>query len=247
MCQDDANTTPGGSGNQDFKFVRLEKILTGLLPPPPPGPDTPPDTLITSGPSGSVTSSSATLEFTSTKAGSTFACSLDGAAPSPCTSPQTYNALPLGGHRFEVAATDAAGTDPSPAVRTWTRVEASSGPLTLAPTDDARVEKNNPNTKYGTSTMVGADSSPVMEGFLRFNVPATGTAITGARLRLWVTDMSEQRARGLRVGPGLDRRRHHLEQPAHPHARIGGGHRLGVHQPVRGMERFVARHRPRPP
>src|SRR4029453_5513483 len=26
VCQDDNNTTPGGSGNQDFKLTRLEKV-----------------------------------------------------------------------------------------------------------------------------------------------------------------------------------------------------------------------------
>jgi 3-phytase len=42
VCQDDKNTEPGGSGNQNFKLVRLERVL-GLWadppPPPPPGPN----------------------------------------------------------------------------------------------------------------------------------------------------------------------------------------------------------------
>jgi 3-phytase len=39
VCQDDANTTPGNSGNQNFKFVRLEKILSSLDGGLPPGPE----------------------------------------------------------------------------------------------------------------------------------------------------------------------------------------------------------------
>ena len=41
ICQDDRNTTPGGSGNQDFKLVRLERILSLWTPPPPPPPTEP--------------------------------------------------------------------------------------------------------------------------------------------------------------------------------------------------------------
>ncbi len=37
VCQDNSNTTPGSSGNQNFKLVRLEQALElGPVPPPPP-------------------------------------------------------------------------------------------------------------------------------------------------------------------------------------------------------------------
>ncbi|HLF41335.1 MAG TPA: phytase [Acidimicrobiia bacterium] len=191
VCQDDSNTTPG-TGNQNFKFVRLEKILAGLDTGAPPGPDTtPPETTITGGPSGSVTISSATLSFSANEAGSTFACSLDGAAPAPCTAPVTYSDLGLGDHRFEVAATDTAGnTDATPAVRTWTRVEAAPGPLTLLPTDDARVAQSTPNTNYGNTTLLEVDGSPVVGSYLRFDVQADAV-VTRARLRLFVTDATK--------------------------------------------------------
>jgi len=84
------------------------------------GDTTPPDTAITSGPSGTVASDSATFTFSSTEAGSTFACRLDAGAPEPCTSPQSYTGLADGEHTFAVAATDPAGnTDPTPDSRTW--------------------------------------------------------------------------------------------------------------------------------
>ena len=87
-----------------------------------------PDTTIDSGPSGTITVDSATFAFTSSEAGATFECSLDGAAYSACTSPQSFTSLAVGQHTFSVGAMDAAGdTDATPATRTWT-VEAPPPP-----------------------------------------------------------------------------------------------------------------------
>jgi len=99
-----------------------------------------PDTTIATGPSGSVSSTSATFTFTSTESGSTFQCSLDGAAFATC--PLSYSGLAQGSHTFQVRATDAAAnTDASPASRTWTvdtvapDTTITSGPAD--PTNDA--------------------------------------------------------------------------------------------------------------
>jgi hypothetical protein len=82
---------------------------------------TPPNTTIVDGPSGLVPVASASFTFTSNEAGSTFACSLDGAPFAPCTSPFAATGLAQGAHSFTVRATDAAGhADPSPASRGWT-------------------------------------------------------------------------------------------------------------------------------
>jgi chitodextrinase len=80
-----------------------------------------PDTTISSGPTGTVGIASASFSFTSTEAGSSFTCSLDGAAFSSCSSPQNYTNLANGSHTFQVRAGDAAGNiDSTPASRTWT-------------------------------------------------------------------------------------------------------------------------------
>ena len=82
---------------------------------------TAPDTTITSAPPAVSNSTSASFSFTSTEAGSTFQCSLDGAAFAACTSPRSYTALAAGSHTFQVRATDPAGnTDATPASHTWT-------------------------------------------------------------------------------------------------------------------------------
>jgi hypothetical protein len=87
----------------------------------PPADTTPPDTTISSGPSGTITTTSASFAFTSSESGSTFQCQLDGSSWSSCTSPKAYSSLGAGSHTFGVKATDAAGnTDASPATRTFT-------------------------------------------------------------------------------------------------------------------------------
>src|SRR5204862_483428 len=90
----------------------------GFLTPPD---TTPPDTTITAAPPARSNSGSASFSFTSTEAGSSFACQLDGGAFAPCVSPQSYSGLANGSHTFQVRATDAAGnTDPTPASYAWT-------------------------------------------------------------------------------------------------------------------------------
>jgi hypothetical protein len=87
----------------------------------PPTDTTPPDTSITGGPTGTVTTASASFTFSSTETGSSFQCNLDGAAFTSCTSPASYSALANSSHTFSVRAIDAAGNiDPTPATRTWT-------------------------------------------------------------------------------------------------------------------------------
>ena len=90
----------------------------------------PETSLSSSGPSGTVASTSATFEFNSNESGS-FVCTLD-AVQVGCGSPKTYSGLGQGEHTFAVQAQDVAGNlDPSPATRTWT-VDTVAPDTTLA-------------------------------------------------------------------------------------------------------------------
>ena len=81
----------------------------------------PPQSSITSGPAATTTARSATFTLSSSEAGSTFECSLDGGAFAACASPKTYSGLALGAHELRVRASDAAGNvDPTPATHGWT-------------------------------------------------------------------------------------------------------------------------------
>ncbi|HSE81724.1 MAG TPA: Ig-like domain-containing protein, partial [Gaiellaceae bacterium] len=82
---------------------------------------TEPETSIDSSMADPTNLTSASFDFSSDEAGSTFECALDGGAWGACTSPKAYVDLPDGGHSFEVRATDPAGnTDGNPASFSWT-------------------------------------------------------------------------------------------------------------------------------
>ena len=83
-----------------------------------------PQTTIDRGPASS-TAREATLRFSSSEAGSSFRCSLDGQAWKACTSPVRLTRLTVGEHQFRVRAKDPAGNlDRTPAAHSW-RVRAS--------------------------------------------------------------------------------------------------------------------------
>jgi hypothetical protein len=98
---------------------------------PPPADTTPPETTISSGPSGATRSTSATFAFAASES-ATFECQLDNAAYARCTSPANYSGLTAGVHVVRVRAADGAGNvDPTPATRSWT-VDLSEPDTTIS-------------------------------------------------------------------------------------------------------------------
>lgn len=82
---------------------------------------TPPNTTITGGPLSVTNLTSASFTFSSTETGSAFACKLDSAGFTACTSPISYSGLAAGPHTFQAQATDASGNfDQTPASYSWT-------------------------------------------------------------------------------------------------------------------------------
>ncbi len=78
-----------------------------------------PETTITEGPSGTITTSAATFRFTSSIPGSSFECRMDGGAWATCASPKTYTGLIDGDHVFEVRAKFNGVADQTPASRAF--------------------------------------------------------------------------------------------------------------------------------
>jgi hypothetical protein len=151
------------AGNVDL--TPATRTWTVAVPPPD---TTPPDTTISSGPSGTVTTGSASLAFTSSETGSTFQCRLDAGAWGSCSSPKSYSNLANGSHTFDVRATDGAGnTDATPASRTWT-VDVPAPPpgsaqVYLSPT--------------GSDTAACTQAAPCRTMTRGYNVAASGNVI----------------------------------------------------------------------
>ena len=143
----------------------------------------PPETTITSGPSGMVSSRSASFSFTASEEGSTFACSLDGSAYTPCSSPLAYESLADGSHTFRVQATDAAGNvDPSPAERTWVVDAEGPGVAILRPTaglyvNDQAAVQTGPAVIVVGSVTVEASAADAQSGVSAFRFEVNGTPV----------------------------------------------------------------------
>ncbi|MEO6350083.1 MAG: S-layer homology domain-containing protein [Candidatus Limnocylindrales bacterium] len=157
---------------------------------------TPPQTTIDSGPSGTITTGSARFTFSSSEAGSTFECKLDGPGAvtgsyGSCTSPRAYSGLADGAYTFSVRATDAAGnTDATPATRTFT-VDLRPPECTTQPFSDVAIEhpfcaeikwmKDNGISNGfpdGTYRPLAVVTRQAMSAFLARLVGATLTACT---------------------------------------------------------------------
>jgi len=130
---------------------------------------TPPQTSIDSGPPAETTSATAGFSFSSSESASTFACSLDGAVFTSCSSPAFYSGLAQGSHSFQVRATDTAGNaDPTPAVATWTVLASSDAtPPTVALTAPAAGA-----TVSGTVTLTATAADDVAVDHVEFLVGA---------------------------------------------------------------------------
>jgi hypothetical protein len=105
----------------------------------------PPPT-ITSGPTGTISQTSARFEFShSEEPKVTFSCKLDADGFATCESPTEYPVLSEGTHTFQVRAMDADGNPGEPATRDWTvdtvappRPTITSGPTTPTSQRSAR-------------------------------------------------------------------------------------------------------------
>ncbi|MGH2675219.1 MAG: M4 family metallopeptidase, partial [Actinomycetota bacterium] len=119
----------------------------------------PPDTTITSGPSGSTDDSTPTFEFTSDEPG-TFACRVDASTFAPCTSPHTTPALSDGAHTFEVRATDFSGNaDPTPDTQAFT-VTSPPPPPSSPEAKQVALKAKPKKVEEGKRTTLTAKVSP---------------------------------------------------------------------------------------
>ncbi|HEV3477814.1 MAG TPA: DNRLRE domain-containing protein, partial [Gaiellaceae bacterium] len=161
---------------------------------------TPPESVISSGPSATTTSTGATFSFLSPEAGSTFQCALDAAAFVACSSPVSYSNLAAGQHTFRVRAVDAAGNiDASPASYPWTIQPGGTAPScgtaqSLSADADAWIDQSSPSSNKGSDSILKlmSKSGGNLRALVRFALPAIpqGCVLDTARLRLYAASAS---------------------------------------------------------
>jgi hypothetical protein len=129
---------------------------------------------IESGPGTSTTITDATFTFVADEAGSTYECSLDGAAFAACTSPTGLSGLSIGAHTFRVRALDAAGNvDASPATVTWTVTDAVAPETTITAQPPASTASTSASFSF-----TGSDNHTAA-GALEFQCALDGGAWQG--------------------------------------------------------------------
>ena len=203
------------------------------------------------------------MTFSANEAGSTFACSMNGAPFAACTSPLQLTGLTAGSYELGCAPrTRRATPTQTPATYAWTvqatptttpppAANCTTGPVTANADRDAWFEQKDPGKNYGTdSTLkVRVQERGERPGLVRFALPATpaGCQIVGAELRLRNgSPVAGQTIQVLRVNGAWTENGVNVVQPARDDG--DGGHR---HHPVRGGHDDVERHgawcRPWPP
>ena len=150
---------------------------------------TPPDTSVTSGPSGITTSPEATFSFASTDPTPIFSCSLDNDGFAPCTSPMSYSSLTDGTHTFSVRAEDPAGNvDETPATQTWV-VDAQGPVITFVRpgnglyVNDQQVGGQGPTVVIGHVT-VRAQAVDGESGVASFGFEVNGSPVDPSQVTL---------------------------------------------------------------
>ncbi|MCW5809312.1 MAG: hypothetical protein KIT31_43565, partial [Deltaproteobacteria bacterium] len=191
-----------------------EKHAPDAGAPPDAGPevevdDVAPDTMIVEAPPEFASSNVATFRFTSDDPTATFACSVDGEDPGPCTSPHTRT-LGDGAHAFSVRAIDPAGnSDDSPAEHLWSiDTVAPDTAITMGPppndnsvTVKFAFEATEPNTTFECAIDAssfspctsGATVGPFSDGTHVFSVRArdrAGNIDASPAVRAWTIDTS---------------------------------------------------------
>ncbi len=142
------------------------------------GDATPPNTTITSGPSGETNNPTPVFTFTSSEPGSSFKCRVDLSPYATCTSPKTTMRLADGSHAFRVRATDPAGNvDPTPASRSFA-VHAAPNILVIE-TDDQTLESMK--VMHNVNSLIGDKGVTFTNSFVNFSLccPSRTTFLTG--------------------------------------------------------------------
>jgi chitodextrinase len=97
--------------------------------------------------------------------------------------------IPATSYNYRVDAFDGSGNH-SNLSASKSATTSPSATYTFAPVADTYVSGDFPTTNFGTSALLKADTTPVFQSYLRFNVGDISGTVTGATLRLYTTSSS---------------------------------------------------------
>lgn len=145
-------------GGHALEFRAIDRDDPATPDPTPVGRDvtidvTPPQTVLTQGPSGAIADPTPSFGFSS-EPGASFQCRVDGGAFAACASPHTVAALADGPHSFQVRARDqATNLDPTPASRGFTvDTTAPRTTITRAPKRKVKTRKRKKKARFEFSS-----------------------------------------------------------------------------------------------
>ncbi len=121
----DVTLDPDLLGSATLTQTAPDTLRPAPILPRPPAP-APPSVTITKKPRHQTRDRTPSFRFSSTAAGVTFSCKVDGQRFGRCTSPKTLPKLGLGSHTFSVRATDAAGTLSVPVIYRFAVLKAAA-------------------------------------------------------------------------------------------------------------------------
>jgi hypothetical protein len=159
---------------------------------------TDPTTSITDKPADPSADASPSFSFTSSEAGSTYECALDGGNYASCSSPNAYADLADGSHTFFVRATDPAGnTDPDGASYPW-ELDATAPVVTISSPGDGVVMSDPAPTISGL-----AETGPVDDSTVTVEL-YSGTSASGTPVDKWMPGVDSENASWSVISPSLD-------------------------------------------
>ena len=93
-------------------------------------------------------------------------------------------------YSYQIVAKDLAGNASAPSTASAVTTPAPTGPTTVqfVAVEDTYTDLQAPTTNFGTAANVFSDTSPMQQGYLRFNVTGITGAVQSAVVRLFVTD-----------------------------------------------------------
>ena len=153
---------------------------------------TPPTTTITSAPSATNLTITATFSFSANESGSTFQCKTDSGSYSSCTSPKIYTGLTNGNHTFYVIATDTAGNISTEQAYAWTQAAYNAIALYHLNSTGPTIDSSSYTQAAGYNNTLTASGTPANDATGVYPSGSASSRSFGTGINYFSTDNNTQ-------------------------------------------------------